>query len=83
LHGHLSVNLRKLLLELGDATTHYTAVGLNLALTGSATGSRTSSLTLKVGPHTSQTRQHILILRKLYLRLCIGCAGARHKDVED
>ena len=83
MYRHLAVDLLELLLEFRYAVADNTAVGLNLALTGTTTSTRTSSLSLEVGPQTGQSGQHILILRQLHLCLGVGRAGTRHKDVEN
>ena len=72
LRSHLAVNLFQFLTEQSNTLSDDSFIRLNLCLTHTTAGGTTSALTVKVRPHTGQTRQHILQMRHLYLRLSIG-----------
>ena len=82
LHRHLAVDLGQILLQLGYAVAHDTAVGLDLALARAASRTRTASLSLEVRPQTRQSRQHVFVMRQLDLCLGVCRTGARHEDIE-
>ena len=83
LDGHLTVDLLEILLQFCDTVTDNSAVGFDLAFTGTATGSGTTSLPLEVSPHTGQSGQHVFELSQLDLSLGIGCLCAGTEDIED
>ena len=80
---HLPVNLRKLFLKAGDALLDYTTVGFDLGFTHTAAGTPSSPLSFEVGPHASQTRQQIIILRQFHLHLRIGGLGPLGEDFQN
>ena len=83
LHGHLTVDFLQILLEFGDPVTDDTAVGLDLALTGTAAGTGTAALPFEVSPHARKAGQHIFVVGQLHLRLGIGRLRPRHENIED
>ena len=82
LDGLLLVDGGQLLLQQRDAVEDDAAVGLDLCLTGAAHAD-TAALTLEVGPHARQSRQQVLVLGELDLRLGAGRLRAAGEDVED
>ena len=82
LDGLLAVDVGQLLLEPGYAALDDASVGLDLCL-ARASHADTALLTLEVGPHSCQSREQILILRQLHLRLGRGGLCAAGEDVED
>ena len=83
MRGHLLVHLLKVLLELGDALLHNTAVDFNLGFTHAAAGSHTAALALQVRPHTCQTGQHVVVMGQLHLHFGVGSFGPLGKDFQD
>ena len=81
--GHLLlVELGQFLLEQGNLGLDNTAVGLNLGLTRAAHADA-ASLAFKVGPHTRQSWQQVLVLSQFDLHLGAGSLSPLGKDVQD
>ena len=80
---HLFINRFELLTQEGDTLPDDPFIRLNLGLTHTAIGTTTASLAVKVGPHTCQTRQHILQMRHLDLGLSVRGLRALKEDLED
>ncbi len=82
LHGLLLVDGAQLLLQQRYFRQDYTAVGLDLRLARAA-HAYTAALAFEVSPHARKSRQQILILGQLDLRLGVGRTRTLGKDVED
>ena len=59
-----------------------TPVGLELRFTRTAHADAASEL-LEVRPHSRESRQHVLELSELDLKLCLARSRSRREDVED
>ena len=66
---HLFVDGFELLAKERNSLTDDSFIRLNLGLTHTTVRTAPSSLTIKVTPHPRQSRQHILQMRHLDLRL--------------
>ena len=73
LGSHLTVDALEVFAKQSDAVVDDSAVSLNLRLTRTAVGAATAALTVKVRPHTCQSREHVLQMR--HLNLCLGVGG--------
>ena len=83
LGGHLAVNFLQLLFKQRYAAFYDSPVNLYLGLTHTASGSHTSSLALKVGPHAGKPWKHIVVPGQLNLHLSVGCLGSLGKYFQD
>ena len=83
LGSHLTVDALKVFAKQGDAVVDDSAVGLNLRLTRTAVGAATAALTVEVRPHTCQSREHVLQMRHLNLRLGVGGLCALEENLQN
>ncbi len=71
LRRHLAVNFFQFLLKAGDSLLYNSAVDFDLGFAHTSAGSDASPLSLKMGPHTGEPREHILVPGELYLHFCV------------
>ena len=83
LRRHLLVYRLQLLAQQGDSLTYHSFVGLYLRLTHTAVGASAAALAVQVTPHARQTRQHVLQMRHLYLRLRVTRLRALQKNLQN
>ncbi len=82
LYGFLLVDALQFLFQPRNLVEDDTSVGLNLGLTRTA-HTDTASLAFEVSPHSGESRQQVLVLRKFHLSAC-GCRlRSLGEDVEN
>ena len=83
LGAHLSVYLGKLLLETGNPLLNDSAVGLDLGFAHTAAGTPSSPLSFEVGPHSGQSRKHVIVFGQFHLHLGVGSLSPLGEDFQD
>ena len=83
LSRHLFIDRFELFPQQRDTLTDHTLIGFYLRLTHTAVRASTASLPIQVRPHTGQTRQHILQMGHLHLRLRIRGLRTLQEDLQN
>ncbi len=82
LHGAVLAHAAQIAFQAGDAFLNAAAVDFKLCLAGAAC-SNSACLTRKVGPHSGETRQKILQLRKLDLEAALTSSRTSRENIEN